>query len=88
MKKRKLFLSVFVFLFVLFFSSSNYSQSSDSGFESIKSDDLLLTVKTLCSKEFDGRLPGSEGYNKAVNFAAEKFSQLNILPAGDDGLFQ
>jgi hypothetical protein len=88
MKKRKLFLPVFILLFLLFFSSTNYSQANDIGFESIKSDDLLLTVDTLCSKEFDGRLPGSEGYNKAANFVAGMFNELGIIPAGDDGYFQ
>ena len=88
MKNRKLLLSVFVLLFVIFFPSSNYSQSYDSGFESIKSDDLLLTVDTLCSKEFDGRRPGSEGYNKVANFVAGMFNELGLIPAGDDGYFQ
>ena len=88
MKKRKLFSSVFILLFVLFFSSTNYSQSNDKGFESIKNDDLLLTVDTLCSKEYDGRLPGSEGYNKAANFFAGMFNELGLIPAGDDGYFQ
>jgi len=48
----------------------------------------MRTVKTLCSAEFDGRLPGSEGYNKAANFAAEKFQQIGLLPAGDENYFQ
>jgi hypothetical protein len=60
----------------------------DSGLESIKSDDLLQTVKILASAEFDGRLPGSEGYNKAANFASERFAKIGLLPAGDEAYFQ
>ncbi|MCK7526354.1 MAG: hypothetical protein MZV64_56510 [Ignavibacteriales bacterium] len=38
--------------------------------------------------EFDGRLPGSEGYNKAAQFVADKFSELGLRPAGDEKYFQ
>ena len=48
----------------------------------------MQTVKTLCSDEFDGRLSGSEGYNKAAEFAAERFEQIGLLPAGDERYFQ
>ena len=60
----------------------------DSGLESIKSDELLRTVKILASAEFDGRLPGSEGYNKAANFSSERFAKIGLLPKGDEGFFQ
>ena len=51
-----------IFLTILF-SVKTTPQIVDSGLESIKSDELLQTVKILASAEFDGRLPGSEGYN-------------------------
>lgn len=63
-------------------------QVMDLGLESIKSEDLMKTVEALCSSEFDGRLPGSEGYNMAANFAADKFRQLGLIPAGEEEYFQ
>ena len=63
-------------------------QIVDSGLESIKSEELLQTVKILASAEFDGRLPGSEGYNKAANFASDRFAKIGLLPSGDEGFFQ
>ena len=84
----KSFLLVFPVLVLLAFPVKTYSQSSDLGLESIKSEELLQTVKTLTSPEFDGRLSGSEGYNKAASFAAERFSRDGLVPAGDDGYFQ
>ncbi|MEJ2103588.1 MAG: M20/M25/M40 family metallo-hydrolase [Ignavibacteriaceae bacterium] len=84
----KSFKQIFLILFLIVFSIKVCSQSSDSGLESIKSEELLQTVKTLTSPELDGRLPGSEGYNKAANFVAEKFSRHELIPAGDDGYFQ
>ena len=76
-----------IFLTILF-SIKIIPQIVDSGLESIKSDELLSTVTIIASAEFDGRLPGSEGYNKAANFVAERFAQIGLLPAGDEGFFQ
>jgi hypothetical protein len=73
---------------ILLFSVKIIPQIVDSGLESIKSDELLRTVKILASAEFDGRLPGSKGYNKAANFASERFAKIGLLPAGDEGFFQ
>jgi hypothetical protein len=76
-----------IFLTILF-SVKIVPQFADSGLESIKSDELLRTVKILASAEFDGRLPGSEGYNKTANFASERFAKIGLLSAGDEGFFQ
>jgi hypothetical protein len=64
-----------------------YSQDG-SGLNSIKSKDLLKAVEIIASEEFDGRLSGSEGYNRSALFASEIFSDLDLIPAGDEGYFQ
>jgi hypothetical protein len=66
----------------------NNAQTHDAGLESIGGENLLQTVKILCSEEFDGRLPGGEGYTKAAKFAADKFRHMELIPAGDDEYFQ
>ncbi len=76
-----------IFLIILF-SVKILPQIVDPGLESIKSEELLRTVKILASAEFNGRLPGSEGYNKAANFASERFAKIGLQPAGDEGFFQ
>jgi hypothetical protein len=86
MKKRNPFLLIFII--IVLSSGSNLSQDDLLLPAPIKSKDLLLTVKTLCSREFDGRLPGSEGYDKAAAFVAEKFKQIRLIPAGDEEYFQ
>jgi len=63
-------------------------QIIDVGLESISEKDLLQTVKLLASVEYDGRLPGSEGFNIAAKFISEEFERLGLIPAGDDGFFQ
>ncbi|MCW8812526.1 MAG: M20/M25/M40 family metallo-hydrolase [Ignavibacteriaceae bacterium] len=80
--------NLIILLFVTVFYLKVFPQIKDLGMENIKSGDLLWTVKILSSGEYDGRLSGSEGYNKAANFAAERFKQLGLLPEGDDGFFQ
>ena len=78
-----------LFLSAIFFTFSKInSQVPDTGLESINSKNLIQTVKTLCSEEFDGRLPGSKGYIKAAEFVAERFEQTGLLPAGDENYFQ
>ncbi|MBT8378020.1 MAG: M20/M25/M40 family metallo-hydrolase [Ignavibacteria bacterium] len=73
---------VFTFCIIVF------PQPVSAGLESIKREDLLNTVEILASKEFDGRLSGSEGYNNAANFSANKFAELGLKPAGEDNYFQ
>jgi hypothetical protein len=83
-RKRK---TILVLLVIIFVGIKNLPQSYDNGVESINSDNLMQTVNVLCSDEFNGRLPGSEGYNEAANFAADKFQQIGLLPAGDKNIF-
>ncbi|HCY76802.1 MAG TPA: hypothetical protein DHV28_12850 [Ignavibacteriales bacterium] len=64
-----------------------YAQSS-TGLSEINKEDLIKNVGILSSPDFDGRLPGSEGYNKAAQFVANKFAELGLKPAGDEKYFQ
>ena len=50
--------------------------------------DLISLVEYLSSPELQGRLPGSEGYNKAAQFMADQFLRLGLVPGGEDGYFQ
>ena len=54
----------------------------------INKEDLLNYDKILSSPEYGGRLPGSEGYNKAAQFAADQFAQFGLKPSGDKNYFQ
>lgn len=78
-------------LFLLLLTSNITIQSQDdfSALQNlIKKENLLNTVTLLSSKEFEGRLAGSEGYNRASDFVAAEFSQLGLKPLGDQGYFQ
>ncbi|GAB4287612.1 MAG: hypothetical protein Kow0098_04400 [Ignavibacteriaceae bacterium] len=59
-----------------------------NGWETISRTDLLSTVEFLTSGIADGRLPGSKGYDAAAVYMADKFSNLGLLPFGEEGYFQ
>lgn len=84
----KTLLLLLLVLLVNFHHHTTLAQPIDSGLESIRSEDLMNTVKSLASPEYDGRLPGSEGYNKAAEFVANKFRKIGLKPAGDEEYFQ
>ena len=78
----------FILILAILLVQINFAQNEDSGLASISRDDLIQSVSILCSVEFDGRLPGSEGFNKAADFASEKFEKAGLIPAGDENFFQ
>lgn len=84
----KIMKNLSIVIILILASVSIDPQTVETGIQSINSNKLMITVKTLSSEEFDGRLPGSEGYNKAANFAADKFIQAGLVPAGDKNYFQ
>ena len=71
----------------LFFANIVLAQNT-TGLSEINKEDLIKNVRILSSAEFDGRLPGSEGYNKAAQFVADKFFELGLTPAGNEMYFQ
>ena len=49
---------------------------------------LLHDVEALASPEMDGRLAGTEGYDRASRFAADRFAAAGLAPGGEEGYFQ
>jgi len=49
---------------------------------------MMEIISDLASKEYSGRLPGSEGYNKAATYIAEQFRKHRIKPIDKDSYFQ
>lgn len=72
----------------IFILAISISAQSLTGLSEINKEDLIKNVRILSSSDFDGRLPGSEGYNRAANFVANKFSELGLKPSGDEKYFQ
>ena len=77
-------------LFFILYAASSSAQSfrNDEGYSSINSTKLINYIRILTSIKFDGRLPGSEGFNRAASFAAGKFREYRLEAKGDSGYFQ
>jgi hypothetical protein len=76
-----------ILLFLIIIHFSTFSQKRDE-ISRINKESLIEIVSILSSKEFDGRLPGSVGYDKAAMFSANKFKEANLLPFGDSAYYQ
>ena len=79
--------NLYIIITAIFLAFIGYAQST-TGLSEINRDDLVKNVRILSSPDFDGRLPGSEGYNKAAQFVADKFFELGLTPSGDNIYFQ
>ena len=77
-----------ILIFSFFLAALVVNAQDATGLSEINKEDLIKNVRILSSPDFDGRLPGSEGYNKAAQFAADKFYNLGLLFAGDGNYFQ
>ncbi len=74
-------------LFFFAFSINLFSQNITEAEKLINAEDLIKTVEYFSSEKLDGRLSGSEGYNKAADFAAEKFKESGLLPWNNESYF-
>lgn len=54
---------------------------------SISSHTLFDYVVELCREEYQGRLTGTDGYNKAAAWVVESLKENGIKPGGDRNLF-
>ena len=77
---------LYSFFILIIQSLSVFSQTE--GLKIITIEELLKTDRFMASKELQGRLAGSEGYNKAADFMSNEFSKLKLKPLGDKGYFQ
>lgn len=76
-----------VLIFLLIISSKLISQTeagAQSGFNSIKKDEIFYNLKFLASDSLKGRATGSIENNIAAKFIAEKFKEYNLIPIGNN----
>ncbi len=77
-----------IIVYTVLFTAFVVNAQNATGLSEINKEDLIKNVRILSSADFDGRLPGSEGYNKAAKFAADNFYELGLKFAGDEQYFQ
>jgi hypothetical protein len=52
--------------------------------QTVKAGEMFALVEELSSGTYEGRLTGTEGYNKAAAFAANYFKKYGVIPLGKD----
>jgi len=70
---------------VVFTTVRNNSNVFDEN--QFNSGDAMDTIKELCSRDYDGRLAGTEGNELALKYIADFFDKNGIVPAGEDGTY-
>jgi hypothetical protein len=63
-------------------SAPAVAQSPVAAPSAISADALMATVRTLASRDYQGRAVGTEGGAKARAFILERFSELGLKPLG------
>lgn len=92
MKCKKIFGYLFAVSYLLIaVSLIAQNQSSEEKLleilHSISSHDLYEYVAELSSDYYEGRLTGTEGYDRAAEWVATKFQDWGIKPGGDDSTY-
>jgi len=83
-KKIPLLLIVVVIIFAYFI----FIQPSRAFDESIlDAENIYAHIEELSSPEYNGRMTGSEGGNKAVEYVRAYFEQIGIEPAGNENTY-
>jgi len=59
-----------------------------SACDSITADALLNHIKVLASDEFEGRLPGSTGEEKSIEYLKKQCESFGLAPANNGSFFQ
>jgi hypothetical protein len=57
------------------------------GWQNISSPVLMGYIRELCSEKYAGRLTGTQGYNDAAAWLAERLAQWQLKPGGDSGTY-
>ena len=69
--------------------TENTSKWADSAaMQAIDAEGFAQHIKTLASDEFMGRMPGTEGETKTVNYLKQEFQKLGLQPGNGDSYFQ
>jgi Zn-dependent M28 family amino/carboxypeptidase len=55
--------------------------------ESITSDGMLASIRTLASDQFEGRAPGTPGEDSTVAYLTAQFKALGLAPGNPDGSY-
>jgi Zn-dependent M28 family amino/carboxypeptidase len=66
---------------------SSLSKVAVAAMPRIEAQPILDHIKVLSGDDFEGRLPGTQGEDKTVQYLQKKFTELGLKPGNTDGTF-
>ncbi|MFA0960915.1 M28 family metallopeptidase [Roseivirga sp. BDSF3-8] len=70
-------------------ASENTAKWADStAMQAIDAEGFAKHIETLASDEFEGRMPGTAGEEKTINYLKDEFQKLGLEPGNGDSFFQ
>lgn len=87
------FLSLILFslfwasLFPAFSQNHKLDKNTKNALSKVDTLKIKRDITYLADDKLKGRLPGKEGYQMAVDYVADQYKQIGLIPAGDNGTF-
>jgi len=79
----------FILLTTIAFAGCNVENNKiKSSLASITVEDMKERISVLASDDFQGRAPSTAGEDKTINYLAEQFKEIGLLPANNGSYFQ
>lgn len=83
-----------LFLLLVFFAAIQansqqvtISKSIKTAMDRIDTNTIRAHIAYLADDKLKGRLPGTEGYQTAVDYVVDQYKKMGVLPGGDAGSF-
>ncbi|MBW4889045.1 M28 family peptidase [Mucilaginibacter sp. HMF5004] len=70
---------------VSFAQQVKLSPNVKQAFETVKADEIKADIAYLADDKLQGRMPGTEGYQMAVDYVIGRLKLLKVIPAGENG---
>src|SRR3712207_786398 len=86
-------ISVLCCLGLLLFVSLVFAQSPDipkavvKSMKEVKPKSIKAHIQYLADDRLQGRMPGTEGYQMAVDYIVSQFKNMGVEPAGENGTY-
>ena len=69
------------------FAADSETDRLKPALDAITADGLLAHIKMLASDEFEGRAPGSKGEELSIQYIADQFKTIGLIPGNPDGTY-
>lgn len=83
----------FIFITACLFTVAAYAQHvkldarTKSAMERVDKEKIKSHITYLADDKLKGRMPGKEGYQLAVDYVVNQFTEIGVAPGGDNGTY-